>query len=358
MVFSFLQAAFISYNRSRNVPVDEAPVLYSAETYDIDKLDRCDLYVVGIFNPRGAKRYSQGRQGSSIIDNLTFNTEWAGKMFGQYDTPVLMLFEAFPLAISYHNGCYVTPFSFSKSLYWCPASPHRTRGFILCGFDNDYHIQLGCYDNSLRDYFIDLFFFSAYRNKMIFPVVDKRVLYTWELIMDVRIKCGGVVPIPFFDLFYDGSFLFFDKDKYSLYTGNSLGYDDFDLMSALTKLRSRIDENGFVKESTFLLVSGFTRIDLESMLFRGILKLKTISGERYVSSFYWRAHDFVVPVQEFNFSQMFERDNDVLLLDDGSVFGSISKPVLNIIPVNCSYNSFVDNIGGAYGVTNILTMFK
>lgn len=356
-VFAFMQAAFVSYNRSRDLPVDDSPVLYCAETYDISKIEQCDLYVVGLFAPRGSKRYSAGRQDDNILTSLPHNSAWAAKMFDKYENPVLMLFEAFPLGIACHKGVLVAPVQYGKPLRWCPASPHRTRGFVLCGYETDSFVSIGRYDVSLRHYFIDVFVFSTYRNKLIFPQ-DPRISKTWSSIMRVRLQWGCVMPCPSYDLFYDGSFLFFDKDKYVVYTGNSLGYDDFDLMSSLVKLRPKLDERGWMKESAFLLNTEFKRVDLESMLFRGLMKLKTIAGERYVSSIYWRNEYDQQEVQPYNFKDDYARDNNVLLLEDGSVFGDISKPIVGVIPVPETFNTFIDNIGGAHGVSNILTLFK
>jgi hypothetical protein len=358
--FSFLQSAFISYNKSTGISVDIAPVLYAADVYVVSDLDRCDLYVVGIFKPRGSKRYSKGRVSSSPYDAVVHNSNWASVIFDSYSGPVLVLFESFPLAIVNHNGFIVAPVKYSKSLVWCPASPHRTRGFVLCGANVTDYPVLGSYDNSLRDYFLDLFFFSFYRNYLIFPD-DCRISTLWNKVLDLRIFHCLSVPAPSFNLFYDGSFLFLDKDKYYVFTGSTLGYTDYSLMDVIGKLRSRVDDDGFVKESTFLLVSGFTRIDLESMLFRGLLVLKTVSGERFVSSFYWRGYDDVSAIDNntsFSFSKLYERENNVIICGDGSTFGDVSQPVVSIIPVSGTYNSIINNITGARGVTSILSMFK
>jgi len=94
------------------------------------------------------------------------------------------------------------------------------------------------------------------------------------------------------------------------------------------------------------------------MLFRGIMKLKTIAGERYVSSIYWRNEYDQQEIQPYNFKDDYARDNNVLLLEDGSLFGDISKPIVGVIPVPETFNTFIDNIGGAHGVSNILTLFK
>jgi hypothetical protein len=378
VVYNFVEAAFISYNKSLGLSVHDAPVLYASDVYRTDEIIKgAEMVCVNFFSFFGSPHEVSFEDCLDANKKSQFNEQWyeteIQKYYGdeRYSsvTFIVLGFNRFPVHFSKFNGCIGVPGFLSSDCYWYPVNPYNLSGFVLFhkGSHSSGHQMpqysvavFGRYNTKFKSWLINVFTANIFRNSKIFPT-DGRLSSHKDKVKSKYYELNSNYPL-YHEFWFDGAYLFFDPDKYVIVknASNDEAFRDYDIIRLLVELRVKAVD-GMIKQNVFLYSTGFSQQKLDQLIYMGKLRCVTVKGEKFLRSAYWIDHDVIGGNGECEsiFPKRFDEVlSSVMICSDGMIFGDIEVPTQSVVELKESYNDVINVCAGRRGVASILSIFK